>query len=211
MPFHVWPVYDHREIEAVTGVIESLNWWRYSHGESSGLNQTAAEAQSHVGRFQTAFAEYHGCRYGIAAANGTDSLNLIKKALGIGPEVIVPPYAFIATATCVLEVNAIPVFVAALQAEGIPVSTGYPFPLYKNAMFRNQDFWAKGCPLACGYYPEQVSFAGYQEKCPAAEEACQEALWLPQQLLLGSERDMDDIAAACAKIATSIASLLTAA
>ena len=102
-------------------------------------------------------------------------------------------------------------FVAALQAEGIPVSTGYPFPLYKNAMFRNQDFWAKGCPLACGHYPEQVSFAGYQEKCPAAEEACQEALRLPQQLLLGSERDMDDIAAACAKIATNIASLLTAA
>ena len=54
MPFHVWPVYDHREIEAVTGVIESRNWWRYSHGESSGLNQTAAEAESHVGRFQTA-------------------------------------------------------------------------------------------------------------------------------------------------------------
>lgn len=111
--FHAWPVFDEREIKGVTGVIKSRNWWRYSHGESSGLKKTEDEPRSHVGRFQKTFAEYHSCQYGIAAANGTDSLNIIMKALGIGPgdEVIVPSYSFVATATCVLEVNAVPVFV----------------------------------------------------------------------------------------------------
>ena len=48
------------------------------------------------------------------------------------------------------ELGTVPrhLFVKALQAEGIPVSTGYPFPLYKNEMFLNGEFWANGCPLA---------------------------------------------------------------
>ncbi len=112
-PFHRWPVFDEREIEAVKKVISSGNWWQYSYGESSGLKETKEGALSEVGRFQKAFARKHGCRYGVAAANGTDTLNILMRALGIGPgdEVIVPAYSYIASASCVLEVNAVPVFV----------------------------------------------------------------------------------------------------
>ncbi|MEE9306937.1 MAG: DegT/DnrJ/EryC1/StrS family aminotransferase [Spirochaetia bacterium] len=112
-PFHPWPVFDEREIEAVNRVICTGNWWQYSYGESSGLKETKDGLLSEVGKFQKAFAEKHGCEFGIAAANGTDTLNILMKALGIGPgdEVIVPAYSYIASASCVLEVNAVPVFV----------------------------------------------------------------------------------------------------
>ena len=406
-PFHQWPVFDEKEVESVTRVIQSGNWWQYSYGESSGLKKTEDEIFSEVGRFQKDFAEYHECKFGIAAANGTDTLNMLMKALGIGPgdEVIVPAYSYIASATCVLEVNAVPVFVdvhpdsfnidpdrvegaitgrtkailavhiagqiadmerigqiakerglsivedaaqahgasingkmagslgiagsfsfqasknmsageggiittndfelakkveslvwsgrefgkgwykfytlgwnarmtefqgailriqltrlaeqtrlrqekaaylsklleevpglhslplptdpashayhlyviryredeleglsrerfvEAMNAEGIPISTGYSIPLYKNPMFLNKDFWASGCPLTCSHYSGDIDFASYEDKCPIAEMACaKEALWLKQQIFLGSKKDMEDIAEACKKI-----------
>ena len=54
----------------------------------------------------------HGCRHGIAVVNGTVALRIALLAAGIRAEdeVIVPPYTFVATATAVLEANAIPVF-----------------------------------------------------------------------------------------------------
>ncbi|MGQ9597543.1 MAG: aminotransferase class I/II-fold pyridoxal phosphate-dependent enzyme [Thermoproteota archaeon] len=52
-------------------------------------------------------------KYGIAVTNGTAAIKLALKAAGIeaGDEVIVPAVTFIATATAVLAVNAIPIFV----------------------------------------------------------------------------------------------------
>ena len=92
-------------------------------------------------------------------------------------------------------------FVEAMNAEGIPISTGYPIPLYKNPMFLNKDFWARGCPLTCSHYSGDIDFASYEDKCPVAEMACaKEALWLKQQIFLGSKKDMEDIAEACKKI-----------
>ena len=54
----------------------------------------------------------HGCRHGIAVVNGTVALRIALLAAGIQAEdeVIVPPYTFVATATAVLEANAVPVF-----------------------------------------------------------------------------------------------------
>ncbi len=54
----------------------------------------------------------HGCRHGIAVANGTVSLRIALLAAGLEAEdeVIVPPYTFLSTASAVVEANAVPVF-----------------------------------------------------------------------------------------------------
>ncbi len=92
-------------------------------------------------------------------------------------------------------------FVEALNAEGIPASAGYAFPVYANPMFLNQDFYPRGCPLSCQHYGQEVDFAAYAERCPVAERICRaESVWLEHRLLLGTQQDMDDIAEAVAKI-----------
>jgi dTDP-4-amino-4,6-dideoxygalactose transaminase len=67
---------------------------------------------SYAERFEDAFAAYQDARHGIAVANGTVSLQLILRTLniGFGDEVIVPALTFIATASAVAEVGAVPIF-----------------------------------------------------------------------------------------------------
>jgi len=107
-PFPSWPVLDKAEEAAVLSVLRSGKWWRYAYSDA----EDSAGSGSKVAEFQQAFAHLQGARYGIACANGTAALEVSLKALGVGPgdEVIVPPYTFVATATAVLSVNAVPVF-----------------------------------------------------------------------------------------------------
>ncbi len=65
-----------------------------------------------VERFESEFARYVGARYAVATGSGTGALELMLRALGIGPgdEVIVPAYTFFATAEAVSIVGARPVF-----------------------------------------------------------------------------------------------------
>jgi dTDP-4-amino-4,6-dideoxygalactose transaminase len=65
-----------------------------------------------VTEFERRFAAMHDCKHGIAVVNGTASLRIALMAAGIKAEdeVIVPPYTFLATATAVVEANAVPVF-----------------------------------------------------------------------------------------------------
>ena len=71
---------------------------------------------SKVRRFESRFAAYQQARYGVAVANGTAALEIILRAIGIRPgdEVIVPDFTFIATASAVLQMGAVPVFVDVL-------------------------------------------------------------------------------------------------
>ena len=66
-----------------------------------------------VTEFQNKFAEYNGSKYAIACANGTVTLQLIIKAMHIGPgdEVIMPTLTYVATANAVVNSGATPVFV----------------------------------------------------------------------------------------------------
>jgi dTDP-4-amino-4,6-dideoxygalactose transaminase len=112
-PFPSWPVFDEREERALLDVLHSGKWWRFSYGEGIELKEPGeGEPRGKVAEFQDAFARRQGARYGIACANGTAAIEIALKALGIGPgdEVIVPPYTFIATASAVLQVNAVPIF-----------------------------------------------------------------------------------------------------
>ncbi len=98
-PFPSWPVFDHREEEALIEVVRSGQW-----GVLTGMK---------VKEFEARFAEFQAARYGICVVNGTAALEIAMRAAGIGPgdEVITTPYTFIATASAALLVGALPVFV----------------------------------------------------------------------------------------------------
>jgi dTDP-4-amino-4,6-dideoxygalactose transaminase len=108
-----WPIWDEEDERLLLEVLRSGNWWRHSHGEGVELAENEAEPSSLIARFQRAFASAHGCEYGICAANGTVTMEIGLRAMGVKPgdEVIVPAYTYVATATAPLMVGAIPVFV----------------------------------------------------------------------------------------------------
>ena len=97
-PFPAWPIFGAAEEARLLRVLRGGQWGRLDGAE--------------VEEFEQRFAAMHGCRHGIAVVNGTVALKIALLALGIraGDEVIVPPYTFVATATAVIEANAIPVF-----------------------------------------------------------------------------------------------------
>ena len=86
-----WPVFEQEEIDAVKRVLESgrVNYWT---GEEARL-------------FEQEFAEYIGCKYAVALANGTVALELSLEALGVGQgdEVVVTPRISPAARSCLRE------------------------------------------------------------------------------------------------------------
>ena len=102
-PWPTWPRVTERDVERVTDVLRGGRW---------GLGGTA------IDEFQEAFAAFCDARHCVCTASGTTALILAMRALGIGPgdEVILPPYTFIASASSILEVGAVPVF-ADLEAD----------------------------------------------------------------------------------------------
>jgi dTDP-4-amino-4,6-dideoxygalactose transaminase len=97
-------------------------------------------------------------------------------------------------------------FVAALEAEGIPSDGLFYEPVYRSALF-NVD--PRDFPALAGRGPEDLPWA--KAHCPVAERAAyQESVWLPHQLLLGSEQDVDQIVEAVEKIQSNIDELLQA-
>ena len=111
--FSAWPVFDEREEQALLAVLRSGKWWQFAYGIGMELEEDLTKEVAQTTHFQQEFASFHDCQYGIAAANGTATLEIILRALDIGPgdEVIVPPYTFIASATSILQVGAVPIFV----------------------------------------------------------------------------------------------------
>jgi len=99
-PWPAWPVWDEREIQALEAVVRSGRWGRLGEG-------------SRVAEFEQKFAAYQDAKFGVAVTSGTAALTVALKAAGVdlGDEVIVPGYTFIATATCALQNNAVPIFV----------------------------------------------------------------------------------------------------
>jgi dTDP-4-amino-4,6-dideoxygalactose transaminase len=81
-------------------------------------------------------------------------------------------------------------FVAALDAEGIPSDGRFYEPVYRSDLFY-------ATPETCPQL--KTDYSGV--KCPVSERAAyEESVWLPQFLLIGEDRDVDDIAASVAKV-----------
>jgi dTDP-4-amino-4,6-dideoxygalactose transaminase len=78
-------------------------------------------------------------------------------------------------------------FVAALRAEGIFCYGDFYSPVYKDSLFAWRDAGVD---------------ADYSNvRCPVAERvASEESVWLPHQLFLGDEQDVEDIATAVSKV-----------
>ncbi|MBT0667225.1 DegT/DnrJ/EryC1/StrS family aminotransferase [Novosphingobium profundi] len=90
-----WPCHEEDEIAAACAVLRTGRVNALVHGE-------------HTREFAREFAAYVGMPSGVCVANGTVSLEIALKALGIGPgdEVIVPARSFFATASAVMASGA---------------------------------------------------------------------------------------------------------
>ncbi len=97
-PFPEWPIFSEAEEARLLQTLRSGRWGRLDGSE--------------VEEFERRFAAMHGCAHAIAVVNGTVALRVALLAAGIRAEdeVIVPPYTFVATASAVVEANAVPVF-----------------------------------------------------------------------------------------------------
>ena len=92
-PFHAWPVKDDADRARLLEVFDSGNW------SFSGPVEKA---------FSEKFAAFCGVKQAHCVCNGSVTLELALRALGVGPgdEVIVPGVTWIATAWAVVQVGA---------------------------------------------------------------------------------------------------------
>jgi 8-amino-3,8-dideoxy-alpha-D-manno-octulosonate transaminase len=90
------------EEASVLEVLRAKRLFRY-YGPTPG--------ESKVALFEKAFGEHMGVPYSAALSSGTASLMCALAGLGVGPgdEVIVPAYTWIATASAVVAMGAVPI------------------------------------------------------------------------------------------------------
>ena len=95
-----WPWMNEASEQYVQEALDSGHWCRNAGGEFCD-------------RLETEFAEYHDAEHAVAVSNGTAAIELALLACGVEPgdEVIVPSYSFIASASAVPAVGAVPRFV----------------------------------------------------------------------------------------------------
>jgi len=96
-PFPPWPIHGEVEERALIEALRSGVW---------GIGG------KHVPEFEARFAQFQDARHATCVVNGTAALEVALRAagVGLGDEVVVPPYTFVATATAALSLGAIPVF-----------------------------------------------------------------------------------------------------
>ena len=100
-PYPQWPVFDDRDIQAVTDVLKSGRWGGFPY---PGPNTS---------EFLKRFAEMQGGGYPVLMVNGTVTMEVALRTadIGWGDEVIVPALTFQATAAAPMAAGAIPVIV----------------------------------------------------------------------------------------------------
>jgi perosamine synthetase len=88
-------------------------------------------------------------------------------------------------------------FLKALDAEGIPASTGYAPRLNKEPFLLNA-MHSRGYQRFCK--PEQIALWEKNNHCPENDLLCEEAVWFFQNMLLTDHASMDQIAEAITRI-----------
>jgi len=93
-----WPNFSETESAIVAEVLRSnkVNYWTGNKGKE----------------FEQKFSQWVGAKYAVGLANGTLAIEVALRALGVGAgdEVIIPPRTFMATASAVSIIGAIPIF-----------------------------------------------------------------------------------------------------
>lgn len=96
--FSPWPNFTEEEAELAKEILLSnkVNYWTGEHGRA----------------FEKEFAQWSQTKYAVAVSNGTVALDLALIAAGIGEgdEVIVTSRTFLASASSIVSVGAVPVF-----------------------------------------------------------------------------------------------------
>lgn len=95
--FPEWPQATNADLKAIQRVLESGHWWQSGNGRAED--------------FEVWLADYQHCNSAVGVANGTQALELSLRVLEIGPgdEVLVPALTFVASATAVSIVGAVPI------------------------------------------------------------------------------------------------------
>src|SRR5437879_6370120 len=100
-PYPEWPHGDDEDVAAVEEVVRGGRW--------GGFPEPGPKAAA----FEEAFSAYQGARHGVLMSNGTVTMEVALKALGIGwgDEVIIPALTFAATVYAPIAAGALPVIV----------------------------------------------------------------------------------------------------
>jgi dTDP-4-amino-4,6-dideoxygalactose transaminase len=90
-------------------------------------------------------------------------------------------------------------FIKAVSAEGVPCSSGYDSTLNSSPYLKDA-FESKNFKLM--YPKKMLDFNVYleQNRCPVNDNMCREAVWLGQNMLLGTRSDLDEIIMAIDKV-----------
>jgi dTDP-4-amino-4,6-dideoxygalactose transaminase len=97
-------------------------------------------------------------------------------------------------------------FVAALEAEGIPCEGRFYDAVYRSDLFCATP---ENCPQLRLEREVPMDYAAC--RCPVSERAAyEEAVWLPQFVLIGDDTDVQDVVEAIQKVASQLESLAAA-
>ncbi len=93
------------EKKEIMDVLETGVLFRYNHDQQRNGHWKART-------FEAELAKYHGVKYAHLTTSGTtaDNLALAAVGIGVGDEVIIAPFTFIAPVEAILHAGAIPVF-----------------------------------------------------------------------------------------------------
>lgn len=94
-------------------------------------------------------------------------------------------------------------FIDAVKSEGIPIGAGYT-PLNKEPFIENT-LNSRGYQRI--FSKERLDWYRKQNNCPKNDELCETSLTLPQTVLIGSKKDVDDVIEAISKVKKKFAKM----